>query len=53
MADESQKMVERVKVTFGKIGMAAAKAKLFNEKVYEENKPSGSRIVRILSDFAK
>ncbi len=53
MAEEAQKMVEQVKATFGETRMAAAKAKLFDEKVHDKKKPSNSQMVRILTDFAK
>ncbi len=42
-----------MKATFGETGMAAAKAKLFDEKVYDKKKPSGSWMVKILTDFAE
>ena len=42
-----------MKATFGETGMAVAKAKLFDEKVHDEKKPSSSRMVRILTDFAE
>lgn len=53
MAKESRKIAERVKTTFGETGTAVTKAKLFDEKMHEEKKLSGSRMVRILNDFAK
>jgi hypothetical protein len=53
MAEESHKIAERVKATFGETGTAATKAKLFDEKMHEEKKLSGSRMIRILSDFTE
>ncbi len=53
MAEEAQKMVEQVKATFRETEMAAAKAKLFDEKVHDKKKPFGSRMVRILTNFAE
>ncbi len=53
MANEAQKMVEWVKATFGVIRVVAAKAKLFDEKVHDDKKPSSSQMVRILTDFAE
>ncbi len=52
MADETQKVAERIKATVGESGTALAKAKLFDEKVLEEKKLSGSRMIRILADFS-
>jgi hypothetical protein len=46
-------MMEQVKATFGETGTALTKAKLFDERVHEEKKLSGSRMVRILNDFAE
>ena len=53
MADETQKVMTLVKATFEEIGTAVAKAKLFDEGVLKEKKLSGSRMVRILTDFAE
>jgi len=53
MAEETRKIAKQVKATLGEPGVAITKAKLFDEKMHEEKKLSGSRIVRILSDFAK
>jgi hypothetical protein len=46
-------MMEQVKATFGETGTALTKAKLFDEQVHKEKKLSGSRMVRILNDFAE
>jgi hypothetical protein len=53
MAEDTRKVAEQVKATFGETGMVAAKAKLFDEGVLQDKKLSGSRIVRILGDFAE
>ena len=53
MAEETRRISERVKATLGEPGMAATKAKLFDEGIHQEKKLSGSRIVRILTDFAE
>ncbi len=42
-----------MKATFGETRTALTKAKLFDERVHEEKKLSGSRMVRILNDFAE
>ena len=53
MAEETRATAEQVKAALGDPGMVVAKAKLFDEKVHEEKKLSGSRIVRILDDYAE
>ena len=53
MAEETRRIVEQVKATLGESGMAASKAKLFDEEMHKEKKLSGSRMVWILSDFAE
>ena len=53
MAEETRKIAEQVKGTLGQPGMAVTKARLFDEKVLEEKKLSGSRMVQILTDFAE
>jgi hypothetical protein len=47
------KVSERIRATVGQPGEAVSKAKLFDAKVHEDKKLSGSRILRILSDFAE
>lgn len=53
IAKETRRLAEQVKAVFGETGSAATKAKLFDEKVLEDKKVSGARMVRILSDFAE
>jgi hypothetical protein len=52
IAEDARKVMEQVKATFGETGTAVTRAKLFDERVHEEKKLSGTRIVRILGDFA-
>ena len=53
MAEETRKMAEKVKALFGESGMAAVKARLWDAEVLKDQKFSGTRIVRILGDFAE
>jgi hypothetical protein len=53
MAEETRKLAEQVRATVGESGSALAKAKLFDEKVQEDKKISGSRVIRILTDFSE
>jgi hypothetical protein len=46
-------IAEKVKATFGEPGESVAKAHLFDAKIQEERKISGSRVLRILSDYAE
>jgi len=45
-------LAEKVKATLGDPGESVAKARLFDAKVHEERKISGSRVLRILTDCA-
>jgi len=49
---EIVRVAEKVRSTLGQPGDAVAKARLFDEKVHEDKKLSGSRIVRILADYS-
>jgi hypothetical protein len=53
LADDVQRTAERVTNILGQSGEAVMKARLFDEKVHEDAKLSGTRIVRILNEYAE
>lgn len=50
--EETRAAIERMNEVEGTSGDALAKAALFDEEVHKEKKISGTRIARILADFA-
>ena len=53
MVAEARRLTEQVRIVFGEHGSTAVRAKLFDEGVQKEGKISGSRVIRILTDFAE
>ena len=53
IAEVTRQVAEQVRATLGEAGMAASKARLYDLEYNKEKKPSGTRMVRILTDFAE
>ena len=52
MAGEAGRMVAEIKTVFGVTGEVSTRARLFQEEVHKENKISGTRLIRILTEFS-